>query len=185
MTECLGVVLAGGLSSRMGSDKANLQLGQQTLLERATTLLKDCGLRKVVISGKEQISDLHEQQGPVGGIYSVLEQCRPSSMLIVPVDLPLLTTTDVSQLKTIGELSKKAIYFKNHSLPLYLPINGFVENFFAKPCLFIQEKGPSIRMMLEQIPNQAINITHAESLTNVNTPSQWQQIQTHFNDKRI
>ncbi|WP_448548846.1 molybdenum cofactor guanylyltransferase [Thalassotalea fusca] len=185
MADCLGVVLAGGLSSRMGTNKANLQLGKQTLLERASALLHDCGLGKVVISSKDQVSDLYDHQGPVGGIYSVFKQCRPHSMLIVPVDLPLLTATDIGQLKTIGELSNKAVCFQGHSLPLYLPINGFVENFFAKQSLFSQEKGPSIRMMLGQIPSQAIEITQPKSLTNVNTPSQWQQIQTHFNDKRI
>ena len=184
MNHCLGVVLAGGKSQRMGQDKAHLQIGQQSLLRRSQNLLYDCGLKTVVVSGQSQISDLIAEQGPVGGIFSIYKQCQPKAMLIIPVDLPLLTPTALTRLMTIGELSQKAVHYNNHSLPIYLPVTGFLENFFAQPELFTGARGPSIKAMLEQIPHSTVALTENEALTNVNSPAQWQKIQTHFNDKR-
>jgi len=184
MNSCLGVVLAGGKSTRMGTDKAQLQLDNQTLLQRSQVLLKDCGISNVVVSGQSQISDIIVEQGPVGGIYSIYKQCQPQAMLIIPVDLPLLTPSVLTQLKSIGELSKKAVHFHQHSLPMYLPVSAFLDTFFAKPNLFVGTKGPSIRKMLEHIPNQVIDVSDAKALTNVNSPEQWRKIQSHYNDQR-
>ena len=95
--DCLGVVLAGGLSARMGQDKSQLsrqkinhqKLSHQSkvanssvnsyvkseisMLDFSKQLLVDAGIKNIVISGdNHQIPDCVAQAGPVGGIYSVL-----------------------------------------------------------------------------------------------------------------
>jgi molybdopterin-guanine dinucleotide biosynthesis protein A len=77
----LGVVLAGGQSSRFGSDKALAELGGQTLLARAfDTLTGFCEL--VVVAGRERgpghcIPDWpHPNMGPLGGIAAALRLAR-------------------------------------------------------------------------------------------------------------
>ena len=73
-----GVVLAGGQSSRMGSDKANLILKNKTLLQNACELLTAAGASDVLISRNVQsataqyIADIYPGSGPLGGIYSTL-----------------------------------------------------------------------------------------------------------------
>ncbi|NRA60762.1 MAG: NTP transferase domain-containing protein, partial [Psychrobium sp.] len=47
---CIGVVLAGGLSSRMGQDKASLIRNNINMLQFTTQLLNDVGLSKVLVS---------------------------------------------------------------------------------------------------------------------------------------
>jgi len=80
--DCLGVVLAGGLSSRMGQDKAQLKRQQKatspsensahSMLDFSKQLLADAGIKDIVISGdNHQIPDRVAHAGPVGGIYSV------------------------------------------------------------------------------------------------------------------
>ena len=73
----LGVVLAGGQSTRFGSDKALAELGGQTLLARAYDALGGfCEL--VVVAGREKgpghvIPDWpHAGMGPLGGIAAGL-----------------------------------------------------------------------------------------------------------------
>ena len=73
----LGVVLAGGQSTRFGSDKALAELGGQTLLARAfDTLTGFCEL--VVIAGRDKgpghvIPDWpHPNMGPLAGIAAAL-----------------------------------------------------------------------------------------------------------------
>lgn len=73
----LGVVLAGGQSSRFGSDKALAELGGHTLLARAVDQLSGW-CEYVVVAGRETapaptIPDWpHEDMGPLAGIAAAL-----------------------------------------------------------------------------------------------------------------
>ena len=91
----LGVVLAGGQSTRFGSDKALAELGGHTLLNRAfDTLTGFCEL--VVIAGRERgpghrcIPDWPQaNMGPLGGIAAALRLARDEgyeSVLSLGVD---------------------------------------------------------------------------------------------------
>lgn len=195
---CLGVVLAGGKSSRMGQDKANLQRNQQDMLSFSKALLKNAGSSQVIVSGDEHgISDTISNIGPLGGIQTVIKQFKPQALLILPVDLPLMTAEELAELKQIGELSQSAVFFADNYLPLYLPVNAFVEQFFqqllptksspsiAEKAIMSNQKskgkrgltGPSVRSLLKQIPHKAIQAKNPNSLFNTNTPEQWQQAQ--------
>ena len=193
--ECLGVVLAGGLSSRMGQDKAKLLHKSTNMLNFSKQLLLDSGISHVVVSGDEyDIPDKIKKSGPVGGIYSVLSNFpQAKSLLILPVDLPFMTTKALADLRIKGELSQKATYFEGHNIPLYLPNNGYTELFFSK--LFsnssllksaensgkiTKKNGPSIKALLQQIPHQAIQCGDSKALFNTNTPEQWQQARQEF-----
>jgi molybdopterin-guanine dinucleotide biosynthesis protein A len=157
--DCLGVVLAGGLSSRMGKDKSKLTrqstthsshlsttpvTGKSTsnMLDFSKQLLVDAGIKNIVVSGDNyQIPDLIPHAGPVGGIYSVLasypEHLQPKAFLILPVDLPLMSASAIAQLRLKGELSNKATFFHDnqkqvHHIPLYLPNNAFLRLFLTQ-----------------------------------------------------
>lgn len=195
---CLGVVLAGGKSSRMGQDKAHLQRNQQDMLSYSKSLLKDAGSSHVIVSGDEHgVSDIVSNIGPLGGIQSVIRQFKPKALLVLPIDLPLMTAEELAKLKQIGELSQSACFFADNYLPLYLPVNAFVEQFFQQP---LQLKsisktsdsnlpstkknsckrglsGPSVRSLIKQIPHKVIQANSSNSLFNTNTPEQWQQAQ--------
>jgi molybdenum cofactor guanylyltransferase len=76
-----GFILAGGQSSRMGTDKAMLQIDGKTLMERAIEICKPF-CHEILISsnnpkhgnfGFAVISDEINNCGPMGGIYSCLK----------------------------------------------------------------------------------------------------------------
>jgi molybdopterin-guanine dinucleotide biosynthesis protein A len=194
--ECLGVVLAGGLSSRMGKDKAKLLRNNIDMLNFSKQLLINSGINNIVVSGDEyDIPDKVKKSGPVGGIYSVLSSFpQAKSLLILPVDLPFMTTKTLADLRIKGELSQKATYFEGHNIPLYLPNNAYVDMFFStifSNNLLInsgkvsgkttKKNGPSIKALLHQIPHQAIQCADSKALFNTNTPEQWQQATTQLN----
>jgi len=205
-TSCLGVILAGGLSSRMGQDKSQLiHAGTNTsMLNYSKQLLIDSGIEHIVISGSvsdiddHQIPDIVPQTGPVGGIYSVLSQfthtVQPQSLLILPVDLPFMTAKALTELRIKGELSQKSTFFKDtqgshHRIPLYLPntayLNLFLTKAFQAGTLDLKasksvKNGPSIKDMLAKIPSQAINCSSNKTLFNTNTPKEWQQAVKQF-----
>jgi len=92
-----GVVLAGGLSSRLGSDKAALQLHCEgkalDLLARSADLLQHvCGKAIVVgrqADGHECYLDALPGNGPVGGIATAL-QITKTACLVLSCDLPFM-----------------------------------------------------------------------------------------------
>ena len=190
--DCLGVVLAGGLSSRMGQDKAQLNRNKQSMLDFSKQLLCDAGISNIVVSGDNyDVPDKIKQSGPVGGILSVLSSYpQAKSLLIIPVDLPFMTPSALAELRLKGDLNQKATYFQGHSIPLYLPNNAYTELFlkqaFTKQAdqsndSRFKVKGPSIKSLLQQIPHQAIKLSNANILFNSNTPQEWQQASKQFN----
>ncbi len=91
-------VLAGGQSSRMGSDKALLELAGQSLLARtqalARTMTADVrivGDPKKFASYGEVIEDVYRDRGPLAGIHAALNASSSTWNLILGVDLPFLT----------------------------------------------------------------------------------------------
>jgi molybdopterin-guanine dinucleotide biosynthesis protein A len=208
--QCLGVVLAGGLSSRMGKDKAKLQRNDTDMLNFSKQLLINSGVKSIIVSGDDyDVPDKVKQSGPVGGIYSVLSKFpQAKSLLILPVDLPFMTTKTLTDLRTKGELSQKATYFEGHNIPLFLPNSAYIKLFFSKTftrtalsdssCVDTlqtnkwlinsykssektnHKHGPSIKALLQDIPNQAIKCNDSKALFNTNTPQQWQQAIKQF-----
>jgi molybdopterin-guanine dinucleotide biosynthesis protein A len=193
--ECLGVVLAGGLSSRMGQDKAKLLHNSTDMLNFSKQLLINSGVNNIVVSGDQyDIPDKIKMSGPVGGIHSVLSRFpQVKSLLILPIDLPFMTTKTLTDLRIKGEMSQKATYFDGHNIPLYLPNNAYVEMFLSKAfnnnSMAVKEQfsekktkknGPSIKALLQHIPHQAIKCGDNKALFNTNTPEQWQQAKNQF-----
>lgn len=93
----LGVVLAGGKSSRMGRDKAWLSFFGQPLLCRVADVLADV-TGEVLVSGRDPspfglnipwLPDDMPELGPAGGVLTALAASR-RACLVVSCDLPFL-----------------------------------------------------------------------------------------------
>jgi molybdopterin-guanine dinucleotide biosynthesis protein A len=90
-------VLAGGKSSRMGSDKAFLRLGEETLLSRvlkvARAVASDVwivGDAKKFAAVGQVVEDVHRDRGPLGGIHGALSSSATELNLVLAVDLPFI-----------------------------------------------------------------------------------------------
>jgi molybdopterin-guanine dinucleotide biosynthesis protein A len=96
--EISGFILAGGKSSRMGTDKALLMFGGEPLLERAINQIRPF-CRSVSVSGQNPeyrrfgvplVSDVFSGSGPIAGIHACLTSSSTDWNLLVGVDLPFL-----------------------------------------------------------------------------------------------
>jgi len=94
MGESVGVVLAGGSSSRMGQDKATLVVGGQTLAERAAaTLARVCPEVVVADRGRGVVPGLRSVddgpgQGPAAGLLGAARALPGRALLALACDLP-------------------------------------------------------------------------------------------------
>ena len=91
-----GIVLAGGFSRRMGTDKAELKLGELTLLELQVRKLRQIGIADIMVSGCRKpvegtraIEDIYPHKGPMSGIHACLKAAKSEACLVVSVDVPL------------------------------------------------------------------------------------------------
>ncbi len=91
----VGVVLAGGKSSRLGRDKALLRFGGEVdLLTRTVDLLRGM-VDSVIVVGRSHpggigIADLASGLGPVGGITTALTHAAGAACLMLSCDLPFM-----------------------------------------------------------------------------------------------
>lgn len=90
-----GVVLAGGRSTRMGRDKALLELDGVALVERAAATLREVCAEVLIASGDGarlgrpgEIADALADAGPLGGLLAALEAARHPLVAVVAVDMP-------------------------------------------------------------------------------------------------
>jgi molybdopterin-guanine dinucleotide biosynthesis protein A len=102
------VILAGGKSSRMGRDKARLEIGGETLLARQIQLARETGAAEIFISGRAEtdysefncrvLQDKFPDAGPLAGIERALDAAISPLLLVLAVDLPEMNAVFLRQL---------------------------------------------------------------------------------------
>lgn len=182
-------VLAGGLSSRMGQNKAFLRLSGLTLLDHAINLLKSANADPVLISGevagKHSVPDLLPQCGPPGGLCSTLDFIHNtygldgSVLILIPVDMPLLKLRTIQQLVELGT-NASCCHFENEVFPCVFKTT--TELYCHLKDLFAEgtERGGrrSMKAIFKYCAAKVIPIATEQlgEFRNVNTPEDWQQI---------
>ncbi|WP_126977761.1 molybdenum cofactor guanylyltransferase MobA [Frigidibacter oleivorans] len=112
-----GVILAGGLSSRMGADKALAMLGGQRLLDRVARRLAP-QVARMAVNTNAPLTDpglpvlpdalppgVPDRPGPLAGILAALDWAAAEGfarVVTVPVDTPFLPADLVARLAAAG-----------------------------------------------------------------------------------
>lgn len=102
------LLLAGGKSSRMGKDKAELLLDGESFLDCQIKKAEKLGIREVYVSGHDTgecvfrnektkssihiqvVSDIYRERGPLGGLHACMKAMDTPYCLVLPVDVPQL-----------------------------------------------------------------------------------------------
>lgn len=116
------VLLAGGLSQRMGADKATLVLEGEPLWARQIKLLREV-TAQVWVSARERpswcpsniecVPDESPSCGPLSGLVASLNRLETSHLLALAVDLPRMTAQQLSKLCVMARSGRGVI-----------PVNG-------------------------------------------------------------
>jgi FdhD protein len=108
------VLLAGGKSSRFGSDKAFLEWRGQRLFERQLERLRDLHPQNIWLSANpdqdfetlaadvEIVVDETPEMGPMGGLISAFRRSRADRVVVLGVDLPLMESNFLQELVDAG-----------------------------------------------------------------------------------
>jgi molybdenum cofactor guanylyltransferase len=116
-----GFLLAGGKSSRMGTDKALLQFRGQTLLDRALTVMTPVCNRVMLVGDPDRfakygvaknlpiVTDIFPDCGPLGGIHAALVHSTAELNLMMAVDMPFVSEKVLEFLFSAAEASNAVI----------------------------------------------------------------------------
>lgn len=93
-------ILAGGKSSRMGSDKGFVLFKGKPLIEKVIEQLQPLFEKIIIVSNNSEykkfglgvIEDLIKDIGPAGGIHAALSNTQSEKVFIVSCDMPFITT---------------------------------------------------------------------------------------------
>jgi molybdopterin-guanine dinucleotide biosynthesis protein A len=103
----VGVVLAGGASSRMGVSKATLELAGIPLAERALRPLRAAGLEVAVVAKQGDSLpaldapvwiEARQERHPLAGILGALERAEGRAVFVCACDIPFVTEELVAHL---------------------------------------------------------------------------------------
>lgn len=98
--DTLGAVLAGGQSRRFGRDKARVDLGGETLLERAVKRLRPVCSEVILVSSRrldwsaldlERVPDALPGRGPLAGITAAVRHASGRPTFVLACDLPFVS----------------------------------------------------------------------------------------------
>ncbi|WP_105169745.1 molybdenum cofactor guanylyltransferase [Pseudoalteromonas sp. T1lg23B] len=170
-----GIILAGGRSRRMGADKALLHWQGGTMLEHAKQLLVDVGCKQVLVSRNAPgyVQDIYPDMGPLAGLHACLNRCQCDQAIVIPIDMPLLSSACLSDLISQGSTLKKSCFYSASVLPCYL--TGLPQLTATTHSRLIQNQ-LSVHGFLSAIDACAIErVQHVRecALMNTNTPEQW------------
>jgi molybdopterin-guanine dinucleotide biosynthesis protein A len=163
----LGAVLAGGMSTRFGSDKALAQLDGRSLLDRAVTALKEL-CDAVIIAGRQ--SDLapsipdwpRAHMGPLGGIAAALRHAQANGFASV-----LTCGVDCGGLPRglLAELSPPSAHLENQPV-----IGHWNSNTATAVEALLQSEGRrSMLAFAQSVGSRAVASTLAPA--NINSPA--------------
>lgn len=125
----LGVILAGGKSSRFGSNKAEAHLGDKTLLEHIISKVEKNFLEVLIVSNKESIKInkknvflvkdfIKGQLGPLIGILSAMKWIEQNNkkykwIATFPCDTPFFDDSIIEKLKNCSISNDHLLFFLN------------------------------------------------------------------------
>lgn len=182
-----GVILAGGKSSRMGSDKGLLEFRGSRMVERIVVALKPQVNSIMIISNSDNYDylgypvyrDLIRDCGPMGGIFTALSYSKTDGILVVSCDLPLVRETVFKSLVEAAGQSEMVI-----------PVHGTGQTeplcaIYRKTCAatfgrLLEQGNWKIKDSLKYFNVSRIDFSDDQDaghcFFNVNTPSEYQTL---------
>jgi molybdopterin-guanine dinucleotide biosynthesis protein A len=192
-----GAILAGGLSRRMGFNKAFIKLNHETIIERSVRLFKGLFDETLVVTSTavpyellstRVVTDIYKGAGSLGGIYTALFHSPGEYVFVAACDMPGLDPGAISAVlkaqKTSNDTAKGGfdafIPFINDR---YHPMHAIYSKSCMKPIEAMIKQGDlKISNLIEKIRVKPLveddleGAPIAASIENINTREELERI---------
>lgn len=185
------VVMSGGKSSRMGSDKAMLNFGGERMIERTLAVLKGIfPLRPLIVTNAPElyegleadvVTDIIKDSGPLAGLHTALSLAGSPYIFVVACDMPMLSAEFIKAM--LNEHKGEDVLLPSENGGNLHPLHAV----YGQKCLpFIEEclKAKKRRIVsffdsvnVRKLPVEEFSDLCAEkSCINVNTPDEFREL---------
>lgn len=177
ITHTLGAVLTGGKATRMGSSKADLMHLGVRFIDHVINALS-LVLADVVVCGgmydgpRPVIPDPVADAGPLAGILAALDHSNGRPVMVVPVDMPLITSDLITRLvePRVGSLQARIATGGDTVQPLCA---AYGEGLGPLIVDRLRNHQHSVFGLLDQVEMVEHVPADPHTLTNVNTPQEY------------
>lgn len=185
------IILAGGKSSRMGSDKGLTYFKEKPfikhIIEAASPFVKEI----IIVSNNaaydkfdcKRYGDIITDVGPLGGIHSGLTHSKTNVNLVISCDVPMLSTKVIDQLLASFSEDFEVIQTKSNEKTMPL-VALYHKNCLPKIEQWLANDRRRVREFVATLNLKTIHIDqqYNDHLLNINTPQQLKKIEHAFAD---
>ena len=183
-------ILAGGRSSRMGKDKALLEINGKKLVQRVHDKVKNLFAETILIANKPDaltflnvpiFPDIIANLGPLGGIYTALKNSSYPQCFVIACDLPFIPEELIRYLcKNAGGYDIFSTDFGNGVEPLCTVYHQdcikMIENQIGLKRYKVSDLFDRVHVKIKQVPKGQFASSY--DLFNINTPEDVEKAET-------
>jgi len=181
-----GIILSGGKSRRMGTDKGFLSFNGKLFMQASIDALKPIVSEIIIVSnnadydvfGLKRIEDIMENAGPLAGIYSGLNHSKTEYIMALSCDIPLITSGILERLIEGTDDVSEVIQIESNgkSMPLIALYKKSCKDDFYK---LLQKGERRLQFAVNQcqVKNITLDSESAILTMNINTPEELKAIE--------
>jgi len=181
-----GIVLAGGKSSRMGSDKGLIKIDNKTFVENVIAAMEPLVNEIIIVSnnpeydqfGFYRVEDDIKDSGPLAGLYSGLKYSNSEFNLVLSCDIPIIKTEILEKLIEVDYKNYEVTQIESHNKTM--PLIAIYQKQCMHKCLeLLQQDERRLRVAVNQLKTKTIvidseydpfvkNVNNKEDLKKIN-----------------
>jgi molybdopterin-guanine dinucleotide biosynthesis protein A len=178
------IILAGGKSSRMGFNKAELNYNGKTFLNTLILIAQTLHFNDIMISGYSvdikstlSIKDEFIDRGPLGGMYSCFKASKNETCFLTCVDVPEITKNLISSMIIAHEKSGKQITLLSQNGKIEPLIGVYPTSIYEKIYSIIKNESAPVFRLLDHYDFGVFELNNKEHfIKNINTPEDYAKI---------
>lgn len=185
-TNITGIILAGGKSARMGSEKGFALYKNKPFIKHIIDVIQPLVSEIIIVSNNpdydrfnlKRVNDIIENTGPLAGLYSGLYHSTTENNLVLSCDVPLVNDELLSTL--FSEASNEHEIVQISSQGKTMPLIALYKKSCMDPCLETLESGERrLRVFVSQLKTKTISIDGSleKYVQNINTLDELKRLQ--------
>jgi len=176
-----GIILAGGKSTRMGTDKGFVKFNNKTFTQHIIDCLRPMVDDIIIVSdnprydifGVKRITDNIKNAGPLAGVYSALHNTETTNNIILSCDVPFINRNTLELL--IAQENNNFDIIQVASEEKNMPLIALYKKQCAPIFLKLLNNGERrMNFAINQLHTKTITVNHSleKNIKNINTPEE-------------
>ncbi len=176
----VGVVISGGKSSRMGTDKSLLLWNNKPFYLHAAEILAPFCSEIYVSCNVSQsnnyilpvITDKYGSYGPISGVLSSMHALSGHSIITLPCDMPELSEGIINVMISSNKERLDGVFLKDDNNQLESMLAIYNPSIYSKLLAWYDSGKYSLKKFIESCDNISYLTLDMHTLINLNTPTE-------------